>query len=257
MPLKRGSGLRAYGGSLTGTAAQSTGKNYGSLSTGKWRHEYVQNTPAFGVPTALTLGNYFLSLNAYFMRTSTAVADTPPVPTVSNNLGNPLVMNGSRISQFRKTIRLKNTSATNSPTIDIYQVALSYYDALIWDTMRTAECPVTFTNTGGVYDGAVNPKIPAIGVLSANDTANFKFQQHYLKHVKTVTLGNTDGDNVVEFTMSKIPPKCIRSQTGMFWATIFVYDTNKNTPASTANIEYSEATSFMETPSEQRLPFIE
>ena len=251
-----GSAFRAYGGSVTATRPQSTGRNYGSLQTGKWRHEYVFDVPQQGDPSALALGSYFVIENHRFVRTFGGGPDEPPTPTVSNNLAGSNVFNGSHTGQFRKTIRLKNNDTNDSPTLDIYQIALSYYDAHIWDTIRPAECPVTFDLINANELGTVSPKPPAVGIISANDWSNFKFQQHYLKLIKTVTIGNSDGDNVVEFTLDNIPAKCRRSQTGMYWATIVSYDTLKNTSA-TATLDYSEATSFMETPSEQRLPFIE
>lgn len=259
----RNSTLRASSGSSLSSKQSNLGKNYGNLQSGGWRHQYVANVPQAGATNPMPLGNFFVTRNLTFRRTFNGAVgdDIGPTPTVSNNLGTSVAFNGSRISNYKKIIRLKNTSATVSPTIDIYEVAMSYYDALIWSQVRPAECPFTFDTTVPLnppYDkrGEIGIAIPAVGVLSANDWSNFKFQQHYLKLKGSVTIGNTDGTNTAEFIIDRVPPKVRRSQTGMMWCHIFVYDTLKNVAAN-ANLEYSEEVTFMEHPSEQRLPYID
>ena len=92
--------------------------------------------------------------------------------------------------------------------------------------------------------------------LSMQDWNNFKFQQHYMQHLGSITIGNADNDNVVELAQTRIPSKCRRSQTGMYWATLFLFDATKNTQA-TLNLDFNQELKFDEHPSEQRLPFID
>ena len=77
---------------------------------------------------------------------------------------------------------------------------------------------------------------------------NFKFMQHFAKHLGSVTIGDVQGDNVVELKQNRIPSKVRRSQTGMYWGTLFLYDATKNTD-NTANIEFNHELSFRESTS--------
>lgn len=254
MPFQR----RTSRNTLTNPASYSNiGKlppSYGGLQTGKLRHENNFDVPVFGDPGALALDTYFMVENARFIRTSTASPDEPITPSVSNNLGTSQVMNGSSISNFKNNIRLVNQDTNDTTTLDIYSIALSWYDALVWNDILPDSCPVSF-DPAGVGAGQVTIKGTFVPDLSPQDWNNFKFIQHYMQHLGTVTIGNADNDNIVEFTQTRIPPKVRRSQTGMYWATLFTYSSLKNT-AAVANLDFSQEIKYDEHPSEQRLPFI-
>ena len=248
------------GGSATSGNQGKLPPNYGSLGTGKFRHEASFATDGFegDLPSMLNLGSYFMVQNLQFSRTfDFPNPDVPPTPTVSNNLAGSNFFNGSYATNFRSNIRIKNQDSVDTVTLDVFNIALSYYDAKIWDDIRPDSCPVTFLNSGDANDGVVIPKsTPSLPTdLSMQDWNNFKFQQHYMQHLGTVTIGDVQGDNIIELTQTRIPPKCRRSQTGLYWATLFLYDATKNTD-NTANLEVNQELKWEEHPSENRLPFI-
>lgn len=252
-------GMKGGGGLVSNSTNRYLKKsNYVSQQSGNRRHEFTLAAPIVGSASILNANEYFGVEIIRFQRTFTGAADTPPTASASNNYATSGVFNGSRVSNLESTIVLKNTSATVSPTIDIYEIALSYYDGLIWNTIRPTQCPVAFTTGVGVTAGEcyLDPaKVLATTILD-QDIKNYKFQQHYLKKVGTVTLGNTDTTNVATFKVNQIPPKCRRSQTGMLYAYIFANDSVKNGGA-TINLDYTLETKFSETPTDLRLPFIE
>ena len=165
----------------------------------------------------MMVGDYFITQNLKFIRSADAGnPDIEPVPTVSNNLASTTVMNGSYISEFDSTYRLKNQDTNDTVTLDIFSISLSYYDALIWNAIRTAECPVSFQEATANNQGEVNTKTdPSVIDFTIQDWNNFKFQQHYAQHLGSVTIGNADNENVVELHQTRVPSKCRRSQTGM------------------------------------------
>ena len=159
---------------------------------------------------------------ANFNRTFAAgvTDDTPPTPTTSNNYQNASCFNGSKIQKMNAVFRLKNTSATQVATLDIYEIALSFYDAHVWNGLLPANCPVTFDSTTvspGDNRGTVSAKAMTATIINDNTYRSRKFIQHYMRKVGTVTIGNQDGNNVAEFRVNKIPNKCKRVQTGMFY----------------------------------------
>lgn len=229
--------------------------NYQSLQTAIWRHQYTANAPQVGTPAALPPDEYFIVRLMHFIRTGSATPDDPPTPTASNNYQNADVFNGSRVENLDATIRLKNQSSTVEATLDIYELSMSFFDVLLWNTVRTAACPLTF-NTVAPNQGNVSEKAVLSTIILDNDWNNFKYQQKYLKKVGTVTIGNSDNNNVAEFKINRIPPKCRRSQTGMYFGYVFANDTNKNN-AATLTLEYTLNNNFDEFPSENRLPYID
>lgn len=232
-------------------------RNYiGTQSAGR-RHDYT--SIATGTPTTLAPGNYFIHELLKFKRTfSGSVDDTPPSATASNNFQSQSVFNGSKVVNFGAKIKVQNKS--NDPVfLDIYEVALSFYDAFIWNAFTATSCPVTFDSTGISPDtrGEVSAKAITATLIAENTIKNFKFLQHYIKKVGTLSLGAEDSaTNNAELTVSRVPPKCRRSQTGMYWAYFIHNDSAKNN-AATLNIQTHLENSFREIPSEDRLPFIE
>ena len=63
------------------------------------------------------------------------IDDVPLDPTASNNYQTANVMNGSYINNFNAKITLKNIDSSDPITLDLYQVAVSFYDVLIWETL--------------------------------------------------------------------------------------------------------------------------
>lgn len=229
--------------------------NYQVLDTAVRRHQFTASAPQLGTPAALLPNEYFITRLLKFKRTFGAGADDPPSPTASNNYQSSTVFNGSKVGNMDAVVRLKNNGTAQEATLDIYEIALSFFDALIWNSVRPTNCPFTFT-TAGVTSGELVEKAIVATTILDSDWNNFKFQQRYLRKVGTVTIPNTDGDNVVEFRVNQIPPKCRRSQTGMYYGYIFANDSNKNAAATLA-LDYSLEEKFDEFPAENRLPYID
>lgn len=247
-------------GSGTFTPRPSMQPNYGSLESGLRRHEF--QAPAFPVPAgfpALAPGEYFGHILAGFRRTfSGATSDVPPTATASNNFQSTRVMNGSRIENFRAKITIKNRSNIGG-WLGVYRVALSFYDALIWDTLISTSCPVTFDSTGvGPPDtrGRVDTKAVSTTLITKNNWRNYKTVQHYMEYLGDIQLTPEDSDKgLVEIEITDIPPKCRRSNTGMFYAYFFHNSSDMN-GAETLQITSSVDVSFDEIPAEDRLPYV-
>ena len=242
------------GGGTLASRMRRTGDNYSyPQGQGGIRHEATFDVPFTGDPTALALGDYFVVENAQFIRSNSAIeTDEEPVPTVSNNLASPKVMNGSSISEFSSNVRLKNQDTNDTVTLDVFDISLSFYDAHIWDTIFGTHCPVEFNLTNAPNLGEVTAKAVHATDFTMQEYNNTKFQQHYASHLGSITIGHGDGDNVMEFKQNRIPSKCRRSQTGMYWATIYLYDSTKNT-ALVAEIEFNQELNFKESRSSNRI----
>lgn len=232
--------------------------NYKSEQTGIRRHSV--SASMIGTPSTLLPGEYFYQNLLKFRRAFGASDDSDPTATASNNFQTTEMMNGSKARNYTCKIKVANTNASDVCYLDVYAIALSYYDALVWDTIRTANCPVSFdTTTVGPPDlrGRVQNKAITATQILDNDIRNFKFQQHYIKKIGTLVLHPEDsGRNQQELIINRIPAKCRRSQTGMQWAIYFHNDSIKNN-ARTVNIESSFEVDFEEIPSNNRLPYIE
>lgn len=253
MPYRRPSGSRS---SITQGAFQrrpSAIRDYAPLQTGTWRHQFTTNSASLG-SAPLTINEYLVFEHVKFVRTFSGSADDPPTPDQSNNYANIKCFNGSSMSRMNSSITLKNNGA-DPITLDVYEIALSFWEGLIWDTIKTATCPIEF-NVSSPNQGNVSAKTITASIIDANDILAFKFSAHYCKPVGTVTIGNTNGDNVATFPINSIPPKCRRSQTGMYYAHIFHYPAVKNLNQTSADIEVNHSVDFDEHPSENRLPYI-
>lgn len=243
---------QAYGG-------QSSQKSYVSQQSGAKRHQF--QGLAIGTPSALTAGLYFYFNMAWFYRSAPGATDDVPLsPTASNNYQSGAVMNGSKIVNYNAKIKIRNRGAI-SGYLDVYQVAVSFYDVLIWNTLFPTACPFTFdTTTVGPADkrGEVNGKAITNTLVAKNTIKNFKFLQHYIQHKGTVFVTNEDGGNGGEVTINvnRVPPKCRRSQTGMYWGLIFHNDSDSNGTEALA-LDATYDVSFEEIPSDNRLPYLD
>ena len=255
MPFQRKAGLFTQG-----TLADSRGSNrpidqYNLDQTGLRRHQFVSSSPAIGIPQILIPGEYFISTLCQFRRSFGGGADDPPTPTVGNNYQTPEVFNGGRIENMNASITLKNGDATNPATLTVYEVALSFYDAAVLDLLNTAISIFQFltatANAGDVTERAVSPIKMQENVIKSS-----KFAQHYYRKLGTITLGNLDqATSTAVLTVTQVPGKCRRSQSGMYFAYVFVNDTEKNN-ARTLDIEYSLENNFDEIPASNRLPYL-
>jgi len=235
--------------------ANFQGKDYQSAQSGIRRHTWTANVPDKG-SVVTGINNYFATTLARFQRSFSGVTpDVPPTATASNNYATASVMNGSAIRNFKASITLKNKK-TEPVTLDIYQIALSFWDGLIWDTVKAANSPLSFYPTAPA-EGEIIMKTPTTSIISVNDIASFKFQQHYLKKVGTITVGGADNANsTAVLNINSIPPKCRRSQTGMYYGLIFHLPSEKNLNLVAADFQYSITISFDEIPSTDRLPYV-
>ncbi len=232
-------------------------KDYATGGTGTVRHQF--NKVAGGVPGVLPPSLYFYHELVKFYRSAGPGDDEPLTPANSNNSAGGAVFNGSRISNYKSTIRVKNLGAIPA-YLDVYELQLSFFDALLFNTIQTASCPITFDSTTvGPPDvrGAVAPKAPSATLIVDNTVKDFKFIQHYMKKKGTIFVPATDGANSeVTINIDRVPAKCRRSQTGMFWGLFFVNEANKNA-GNTLALGSTQETSFDEIPSSNRLPYLQ
>ena len=230
------------------------GDNYSLNQTGGRRHELMQE-PVRGDSQAW-LPNESVGIVLCQMQRAFNADDTPPTPTAGNNYQNISVMNGSTIDQYKAKIRLLNSSGSSSTYIDVYTIELSFYEALIWDTVDAGGLShVNFDQATPDRQGETTFKQP-LPTLTANQYKNFKFTHHYMKHQGTIFLSSEDGSPAQgEINFSRVPPKVKRMQTGAFWGVVLTNDSIKNDGA-TLNVDISTEFSFMEHPTDNRLPYI-
>ncbi len=235
-------------------------RTYVSQQSGTKRHQF-QSLVSVGTPLTLTAGLYFAFRLLRFQRSKAGgTNDVPPDATASNNYTTPNVFNGGKIVNFQATIKIKNRGNVGG-YLDIYQVAVSFYDVLVWNTLFPSACPVTFDNTTvGPADlrGQVDLKAVTSILIVKNTINNFKFLQHYIQPMGSVFVTNEDGGNGGEVTINvnRVPAKCRRSQTGMFWALFFHNDSDVN-GSETLVLDATITESFEEIPSDNRLPYID
>ena len=122
---------------------QNLRKNYAYSGTGGRKHEFT--TPASrGDPTVWTSELLVGFQLAAFARTFTAADDTPPTATAGNNYQSSSIMNGSTVENFSAVLRLNNNSGSTGAYIDVYTMSLSFYEALVWETIQPATALVDF-----------------------------------------------------------------------------------------------------------------
>ncbi len=250
----RGSRIRASRSGVQGNTI-SARSNYVTPSSATRRHEFQVLNSDNTLP--INPDEYIIVQLAKFQRTFTGSDDTPPTALTSNNYDTFNTMNGSYISNFRAKVRMQNRDDGKGIYLDIYSIAVSFYDVLVWDTVYPGQCPFTFTtdNTTPSQAGQVlNKTITDTLVTDVNYKA-FKGVQHYMKKLGTVYLTSEDSATPFhDLILQSLPAKCRRVNLGMFYGLIIANDTKKN-DASTAQVTISSDISFVETPSEERLPW--
>lgn len=225
------------------------------------RHQWTQATPtaepaASSGLSAIAPDQYWIERCFRMNRTfGSPTPDVEPTPSQSNNFRDDSVMNGSLVEDFDMVCRIKNTSATVSPTIDVYKMCFSFWDALIWQTVSPSNNAISFS-TASPDEGVAYEVTPIVaGRVDTDIIENFKFHQHYLEKVAEITIGNTDTDNVAEFRVRGVPSKVKRMQTGAYYGYLFHNSSDKNGGA-TWNFEYSVTKNFTEIPSGIRPPYV-
>lgn len=255
MPYRRPGSTRLTGSIGTGNPLKSN-RQMSTLQSPRLRHQYAQAITGFasmlpGVYSALTI--------ARFVRNDGVTDDTPPSATASNNLQSNKVMNGSRIQNAKVSINMKSSSASTAFDIDVYEVATSFYDVLVWNTIIPTSCPLTYdsTTTGPPNkQGEVSAKTPTATLITRNNFANYRILQHYMRRLGTVHFTASDGgDNTAVLTLTRIPPKVRRSNQGMYWGLFFVNDSDANNAGTFTGVATAEI-SFDEIRSDNYLPFI-
>lgn len=223
-------------------------KNYALQQTSTERHQLQGALAQFA---SIASGSYASLTLARFVRNS----GTRPTATASNNFQTTGVFNGGKISNFKCDIYAKSLSASTTFKIDVYAVALSFYDALVWDTVISTSCPVTFSVAAGT-EGEVVAKTPSATLITPNNINNYKFVQHYIKKIGSFVLAPTDsGVTTATMSLRNIPAKCRRANLGMFYGLFFHNDASTNASAAfTGTMEYN--ISFDVVPSDTPLPYL-
>lgn len=235
--------------------------DYGYQGTGTLRHEFRSQHDSEFVSNTLASGKYQMVDMLRFKRSfSTTVPDVPPTPTNGNNYQTSTVFNGSLVRDFSKIFTIKslegtdNNTSLKSFTLDIYQLAFSFWDAFIYEEAGNAPGldPITDFDNIASSENAGEVEFDSTPTLfTANGVKNSKFIQHYVKLIGSVEIGPGQSVNLA---VNRIPAKCRRANSGMFWGLIFHNDTIKNNGAAFNGAINSE-TSFKEIPTDNRLSF--
>ncbi len=228
-------------------------RDYGSEQSGMKRHEFLSQIYDNNLPS----GDFIEISLARFKRSFSVSPDSPDTPTASNNYQTEAVMNGSKIVNYATKLLIKNNQTTagsattdKSNYINIYQIAVSFYDAHTWNALQNANCPVDF-DTSSDDEGEVDFKAIPI-TLTANAQKNSKFAQHYMQLVARLMIPAGQQQTI---NINRIPPKCRRSNSGMFWGLCLHNDSILNNN-ETIPITVAQETSFNEIPADNRLPWL-
>lgn len=225
----------SYSQGGTPSSGQTTRSTPGTI----WRHQLQQVASYKGAAHLIVQNEYAYLELAKFTRTFGApTADVPPTPiATTSNFQSVRVFNDSRIGQYYGKILLTNKSA-QPIYIDVYEVALSFYDAVVWSVVAGFACPVSIDTTlGGVQGGQVSNKTIAVGLVDPTYLRDYRFVQRYLHHKGTLVIPQNDAGSPVELIVNRIPPKCRRANTGMFWCLYFGNDALKNNGDISVRIE--------------------
>lgn len=233
MPRIPGSarGTSVYGGSTTPSMGPlSPGRQMYQNSSGPvWRHTY-QAGASYTTATLIEIGKYALMPLAYFRRTfGSPTADVPPTPiNYTNNYATPACFNGSRLDKFQGKITLKNESA-NQLYLDVCMIAVSFYDALVWNTVWAAASPINFVNTLGAVDGGhITQKAIGLGFMDMTTIRDSTFIKRFVTYMGTITVPAVNAGGIAEININQIPAKCRRVNQGMYWGLAFCNDGLKN-----------------------------
>lgn len=244
-------GSRGYaaapGGGTISPGNPSNLQRFSTPTSSVRRHQFQSGATYPGAGVLITQQVYAYIELLKFERTFTAAADTPDTPIANtSNYPTPKVFNGSKIQNFSANILLRNETPNTPVYLDVYMDTLSFYDALVWNTIYSAACPVGSGNftLGSINGGEVTMKAPVVGLVDDQTINDSKFLQHYIKPIGTIVVPPIDSGGVAEVNLTMIPDKCRRSQTGMHWAIYFANDALKNqgdkSVRITADINFDE-----------------
>ena len=235
---------------ITG-AIRGGARNYKSEQTAMRRHEFTSQITGLA---SINLGDYAQTALVKFKRSFGSGNDDPPTATASNNYQTSNVFNGSSIRNYTASVKISNMGSSAGIYLDVYAIVTSFSDALYMDTLYNAESPVEFSTAPAEEAGDVNFKSPPI-IWTENNYKNFKGIQRNVKFLGTLFMSSEDGGTPsAVFNIRGIPPKCKRSQTGMFYGLIFHYSSLKNTTA-VATMDATIDVSFDEIPASNRVPY--
>lgn len=245
----------AYGSSRV--YSKHSGNTYRPTDVAGFRDSYGLKGGSYRRHDYNAEGAATLALDSYFAVNLLRFERAALTPTASNNYQTPSVENGSAISDFRASIKIK-TEAALPVLIDVYEIQTSFFDVLTWNTVQPTNCPVTFSVVA-LAEGEIDQKAMVSTLIDSNAIANFRFVQHYIKHKGTLEFGTSASDqNVQELIMDSIPPKCVRSNLGMSWTLYFKFATLKNNAALTFPYKFALENSFIEQaiPTGDQLPYL-
>jgi len=254
---RRGSQLRLGNNTISPNVQGRKQSSYTTNLSGSKRHQYSRP-----IATASTIAadEYSIIPLVSFQRTFGTGDDEPDTPALSNNLPTHEVMNGSKIQNYASKITVKHTGSQNAQILDVYEVQLSFYDVLVWNTILPSACPFNFETSTVTPDkaGVVTFKATAVGLVTNQNWLSFKIVQHYMKYRGQLTFGAEDGtpSPAVDLNITRIPAKCRRSNLGMMWALILLYSSDKNASGTTFTADTSQTATFDEIPADNRLPFV-
>lgn len=197
-----------------------------------WRHQLAQGATYPGAGVLIPVQSYaHLDLARFERSFGGAIKDNPPTPvTGTNNYQSTRVYNGSRIGNMNVKVTMKNESGGTTPVyVDVYMLALSFEDALIWDALYTTACPVSYDGTfSGINAGRVAFKAIALGLVDRQTINDSNFVKRFIRHMGTVVVPPENDGGVAELILNDIPPKCKRANPGMFYGLCFANDGLKN-----------------------------
>ena len=166
-------------------------------------------------------------------------------------------MNGSNIYNHQTSIKIQNEGA-QPHYLNVYSVAFSFSDVHYASALMGNKFPYTMTTVDNTPDNRGQILETPAGSSAFEDTIwrNFMTLQRYIKKIGTINLGTHDsGDRgVAELNFTGVPPKCRKSQTGMFYGYLINNDTILNN-GEAFNGNIIQQTNFDERPSENRLPY--
>lgn len=250
----RGSSFRSAGASPSSPVGSVN--DYGSGQTAIRRHEYTSAILGTG---AIATGFYQIVPLLKFKRTFSGVTDdVPPTPTSGFNFQTPEVFNGSKVENFQAVVHISNLNRVASGYLTVYESALSFWDAFIWDNIYLTQCPVTFDNVGVAPDtrGEIAYKTPTATLITSNLNKSNKFLQRYIRQVGQIFIPTADAfSGSVDLKVSKLPPKVRRSQTGMNY-TLYLHNDSVVNNSAAVQADTSLENSFDEVPSDVRMPYI-
>ena len=256
MPFRRGS--RPRGRANNSLALFNTGRsgnNFKNLGSSIRRHNLNVNI-ASG-QTAIDSGEVLYVNVCQMQRTFGSGDDEEPTPTASNNFAAAGVMNGSNIYNQKTSVKIQNEGA-QPHYLNVYGVSLSFSDAIYASAIMGNSFPYTMETVDNTPDqrGVITPMDPNLTTFDDTIWRNFMTLQRYVTKIGTINLGTHDsGDRgVAELNFNGVPPKCRKSQTGMYYGYIIQNDGILNNAAA-FNGNIIQQTNFEEVPSNNRLPY--